>query len=60
MGYNPYESGLLPQKQTARKTDLRELEVDSVPVNFLDPRPGTPLGEIVAYLRDAVAALDRG
>ncbi|HWM87617.1 MAG TPA: biotin synthase BioB [Kofleriaceae bacterium] len=24
---------------------LRELEVDSVPVNFLDPRPGTPLGE---------------
>jgi biotin synthase len=24
---------------------LRELDVDSVPVNFLDPRPGTPLGE---------------
>jgi len=24
--------------------DLRALEVDSVPVNFLDPRPGTPLG----------------
>jgi biotin synthase len=24
---------------------LRELEVDSVPVNFLDPRPGTPLGQ---------------
>jgi biotin synthase len=23
---------------------LRELEVESVPVNFLDPRPGTPLG----------------
>lgn len=23
---------------------LRELEVDSVPVNFLDPRPGTPMG----------------
>ncbi len=23
---------------------LRELQVDSVPVNFLDPRPGTPLG----------------
>lgn len=26
---------------------LRELEVDSVPVNFLDPRPGTPLAERV-------------
>lgn len=26
LGYNPYESGLLPQKQVARKkTDLREL-----------------------------------
>jgi biotin synthase len=24
---------------------LRELEVDSVPVNFLDPRPGTPMAE---------------
>lgn len=24
---------------------LRELEVDSVPVNFLDPRPGTPLAQ---------------
>lgn len=25
MGYNPYESGLLPQKQVAKKRDLREL-----------------------------------
>lgn len=25
LGYNPYESGLLPQKQTTKKTDLREL-----------------------------------
>ncbi len=24
---------------------LKELEVDSVPINFLNPRPGTPLGE---------------
>ncbi len=24
---------------------LRELEVDSVPINFLDPREGTPLGQ---------------
>ncbi len=25
--------------------ELRELQVESVPLNFLDPRPGTPLGE---------------
>jgi hypothetical protein len=25
LGYNPYESGLLPQKETKKKTDLREL-----------------------------------
>jgi biotin synthase len=25
--------------------EVRELEVESIPVNFLDPRPGTPLGD---------------
>ncbi len=25
---------------------LRELEVEAIPLNFLDPRPGTPLGDV--------------
>jgi biotin synthase len=37
---------------------LRELDVDSVPVNFLDARPGTPLaGRPLVEPRDALRAL---
>ncbi len=32
------------EDRAALAFELRELEVESIPVNFLDPRPGTPLG----------------
>ncbi len=31
--------------RVALAMELRDLEVESIPVNFLDPRPGTPLGD---------------
>jgi biotin synthase len=31
------------EDRVALAFELRELEVESIPVNFLDPRPGTPL-----------------
>jgi len=31
--------------RVALAMELRALEVESIPVNFLDPRPGTPLGD---------------
>jgi biotin synthase len=31
--------------RVALALELRALEVESIPVNFLDPRPGTPLGD---------------
>jgi biotin synthase len=36
--------GELPDDRVDLAFALRELEVESIPVNFLDPRPGTPLG----------------
>lgn len=33
------------EDRVALAMELRELEVESIPVNFLDPRPGTPLGQ---------------
>jgi biotin synthase len=33
------------EDRVALAFELRALEVESIPVNFLDPRPGTPLGE---------------
>ena len=37
--------GEAPEDRVALALELRTLEVESIPVNFLDPRPGTPLGD---------------
>jgi len=37
--------GETQEDRVALALELRALEVESIPVNFLDPRPGTPLGE---------------
>jgi len=37
--------GESPEDRVALAFELQRLEVESIPVNFLDPRPGTPLGD---------------
>ncbi len=34
------------EDRVALAYELRELEVESIPVNFLDPRPGTPMADL--------------
>lgn len=37
--------GEAPEDRIDMALDLRALDVDEVPINFLDPRPGTPQGD---------------
>jgi len=37
--------GETAEDRVALALELRELEVESIPLNFLDPRPGTPLAD---------------
>jgi len=50
VGFEVCSGGILgmgetPEDRIDMALDLRALDVDEVPINFLDPRPGTPQGE---------------
>lgn len=50
--------GETPEQRVELAETLRELEVDCVPVNFLNPRPGTPLAGLKAITAaECLAAL---
>src|SRR6266568_595098 len=50
--------GETPDQRVEFALTLRELEVDCVPVNFLNPRPGTPMANVKAITaEECLAAL---
>ncbi|BDG10470.1 biotin synthase BioB [Anaeromyxobacter paludicola] len=50
--------GETPEQRVELALTLRELEVDCIPVNFLNPRPGTPMQDLKAITpEECLAAL---
>ncbi len=61
LGYKLCTGGILgmgetPEQRVELAEVIRELDVDCVPVNFLNPRPGTPMAHLQAITADECLA----
>jgi biotin synthase len=61
LGYKLCTGGILgmgetPEQRVELAEVIRELDVDCVPVNFLNPRPGTPMAHLKAISADECLA----
>jgi biotin synthase len=61
LGYKLCTGGILgmgetPEQRVELAETLRDLEVECVPVNFLNPRPGTPMAHLTAITAEECLA----